>query len=30
MKQRMELFRKDISSIFTEEPEPQKGLADFM
>lgn len=30
MKQRMELFRKDIGSIFTEEPEPQKGLADFM
>ena len=30
MKQRMELFRKDISSIFTEEPEKQKGLADFM
>ena len=30
MKQRMELFRKDISSIFTEEPEKQRGLADFM
>ena len=30
MKQRMELFKKDISSIFTEEPEKQKGLADFM
>lgn len=30
MKQRMELFRKDIASIFTEEPERQKGLADFM
>jgi DNA polymerase II large subunit len=30
MKQRMALFRKDISSIFTEEPEKQKGLADFM
>jgi DNA polymerase II large subunit len=30
MKQRMELFRKDIASIFTEEPEKQKGLADFM
>lgn len=30
MKQRMELFRKDIGSIFTEEPEKQKGLAEFM
>ena len=30
MKQRMELFRKDVGSIFTEEPEPQKGLAEFM
>jgi len=30
MKQRIELFRKDIGSIFTEEPEKQKGLAEFM
>ncbi|MCX6769744.1 MAG: DNA polymerase II large subunit [Candidatus Micrarchaeota archaeon] len=30
MKQRLELFRKDVHSIFTEEIEKQKGLADFM
>jgi DNA polymerase II large subunit len=30
MKQRIELFKKDVHSIFTEEIEKQKGLADFM
>ena len=30
MKQRIELFKKDVHSIFTEEIERQKGLADFM
>ncbi|VVB99611.1 DNA polymerase II large subunit [uncultured archaeon] len=30
MKQRVELLKKDISSVFTEEVEKQKGLADFM
>lgn len=30
MKQRLELFKKDVHSIFTEEIEKQKGLADFM
>ncbi|MEM2138233.1 MAG: DNA polymerase II large subunit, partial [Candidatus Anstonellaceae archaeon] len=30
MKQRIELLKKDISSVFTEEIEKQKGLADFM
>jgi len=30
MKQRIEILRKDIESVFTEEIEKQKGLAEFM
>jgi DNA polymerase II large subunit len=30
LKQRIELLRKDIDSVFAEEKEPQKGLAEFM
>ena len=30
MKQRVELLKKDIESVFTEEPEKQRGLAEFM
>jgi len=30
MKQRIEILKKDVESIFTEEVEKQKGLADFM
>ncbi|MCX8198052.1 MAG: DNA polymerase II large subunit [Candidatus Micrarchaeota archaeon] len=30
MKQRIELLRKDIDSVFTQEAEKQKGLAEFM
>jgi len=30
MKQRVELLKKDIASVFTEEIEKQKGLAEFM
>ena len=30
LKQRVELLKKDINSVFTEEVEPQKGLAQFM
>jgi len=30
MKQRVELLRKDINSVFTEEIDKQKGLAEFM
>ncbi len=30
MKQRIEMLKKDIESVFTEEIEKQKGLADFM
>ncbi|MCX8194878.1 MAG: DNA polymerase II large subunit [Candidatus Micrarchaeota archaeon] len=30
MKQRIEILRKDIQSVFADEVEPQKGLAEFM
>jgi DNA polymerase II large subunit len=30
MKQRVQLIKKDIDSVFTEEVDKQKGLADFM